>query len=35
MTADIDPFGTPASLVPEVKRTAWRGIRSPGGLAHA
>src|SRR5262245_543096 len=25
----------PASLVPEVKRTAWRGIRSPGGLAHA
>jgi len=31
MAADIDSFGTPARR----KRTAWRGICSTGGLAHA
>jgi hypothetical protein len=29
MAADID------LLAPEAQRTAWRGIRATGGLAHA
>jgi hypothetical protein len=35
MAADIDRFGTPTSLVPEVEGTVWSGIRATGGLAYA